>query len=53
MAQVAFGCGRGRVPYLLDREQNVRAAVEHSRFLAYLRRYRDQHAWITDPGVAA
>ena len=23
------------------------------RFLAYLRRYRDQHAWITDPGVAA
>jgi len=22
------------------------------RFLAYLRRYRDQHAWITDPDVA-
>src|SRR5215470_11049938 len=27
------------------------AAVAH-RLLEYLRRYRDQHAWITDPGVA-
>jgi DNA-binding transcriptional LysR family regulator len=27
------------------------AAAVH-RFLAYLRRYRDQHAWITDPDVA-
>ena len=28
------------------------AAVAH-RLLAYLRRYRDQHAWITDPDAAA
>jgi hypothetical protein len=27
------------------------AAAAH-RFLAYLRRYRDQHAWITDPEMA-
>src|SRR5215467_3539702 len=36
VARVTFGCGRGRVPYLLDREQDVRAAVEHSRFLSQL-----------------
>ena len=31
------------------RDENAAAAL---RFLAYLRRYRDQQAWITDPDVA-
>jgi len=30
---------------------NEHVAAAH-RLLAYLRRYRDQHAWITDPNVA-